>query len=158
MINIRPAKLDDAVSMAYIMRSLSHFYLDHNTPDIPDWLLESSSVSEFERRLVNQDFKSFVYTLPGRKADVSDIIGFISIKLFPERVHVQSLFVMESEQRRGVARELWRTVLSECSAEYYTVRSSVYAVPVYRAFGFIEQGGLQDSKGVRFQNMRYTNN
>jgi len=153
MINIRSANTDDAVAMAYIMRSLSHFYLDEGVSEIPQWLIEGSSVSEFEQRLANDEFKSYVFITPGQALQSGEIEGFISIRLLPERIHLQSLFVSESKQRRHVASQLWEYVLQEHPAKHYTVRSSIYAVPVYRRFGFVEQGDIQTNEGIRYQSL-----
>jgi len=153
MINIRQATIDDAVAMAYIMRSLSHFYLDEGVTEIPQWLLDGSSVSQFEQRLVSEEFTSFVYIHPGQKPHTGEIAGFISLKHFTNRLHLQSLFVAEAEQGRGVARALWRHVQAQFPAKHYTVRSSLYAVPVYRAFGFVEEGEVQENRGACYQAM-----
>lgn len=153
MINIREATLDDAVTMAYIMRSLSHFYLDEGVNELPQWLLDSSSVSEFEYRLASDDFKSFVYIMPGQELVTGDVAGFITIKLLPKRIHLQSLFVTESNQKRGVARALWQFILHHYPARQYTVRSSLYAVPVYRQFGFVDDGIVAVDEGLRYQTL-----
>ena len=42
------------------------------------------------------------------------------------------------------------------AAGEFTVNASLVAVPAYRAFGFVAQGGPQRMHGITFQPMRLT--
>ncbi|WP_375177913.1 GNAT family N-acetyltransferase [Marinobacter mobilis] len=111
---------------------------------MPEWFSKTLALSEFERRLSSKDFSSFVYTIN----DV--IIGYISIK---ENSHVYHLFVAESYQGKGIAKELWNYATSDSATSTYTVRSSIFAVPVYRRFGFKESEEATSKDGISFQPM-----
>lgn len=85
----------------------------------------------------------------------SQLTGFIAIR---DGYHLFHLFVERSHQRQGVARQLWERALRElCSAGTdgsYTVNSSLSAVPVYQAFGFVPAGSIQSKHGISFLPMR----
>lgn len=85
----------------------------------------------------------------------SQLTGFIAIR---DGCHLFHLFVERSHQRQGVARQLWERALRElCSAGTdgsYTVNSSLSAVPVYQAFGFVPAGSIQSKHGISFLPMR----
>src|SRR5438105_2158929 len=80
----------------------------------------------------------------------SQLAGFIAIR---DGSHLFHLFVERSRQRQGIARRLWERALEElCSPGSdggFTVNSSLSAVPVYLAFGFVP-AGLIESMGSRF--------
>ena len=67
--------------------------------------------------------------------------------------HLFHLFVSEKYQGKGLARELWGFASNVCVSNIYTLRSSLYAVPVYRKFGFIESGVAGEIDGIGFQPM-----
>ena len=85
----------------------------------------------------------------------SQLAGFIAIR---DASHLFHLFVERSHQRKGVARQLWERALRElCAATsngVFTVNSSLSAVPVYRAFGFVPAGSTQSMHGISFLPMR----
>src|SRR5262245_50301752 len=66
----------------------------------------------------------------------SRLAGFIAIR---DGSHLFHLFVERSYQRQGIARRLWERALEELCAPSsngtLTVNSSLFAVPVYQAFG-----------------------
>jgi GNAT superfamily N-acetyltransferase len=81
----------------------------------------------------------------------SQLAGFIAIR---DGSHLFHLFVGRSHQRQGVARRLWERALEELFAAGseggFTVNSSLSAVPVYQAFGFIPAGSIQSMHGISF--------
>ena len=85
----------------------------------------------------------------------SQLVGFIAIR---DGSHLFHLFVERSHQRQGIARRLWERVLEElCAAgtdACFTVNSSLSAVPVYQAFGFVPVGSVQTMHGISFLPMR----
>ena len=144
-MSIRKAKVGDALEIKSLVSSLSHFYLENKKSPIPDWLLSTLDVSAFERRLSNDWFTNFVYV------EGNDIVGYISMR--GER-HLYHLFVAEKHQRKGISTELWRYVISRMKSREYTLRSSTYAIPVYKRFGFIATGPAEVKDGIGFQPMR----
>ena len=85
----------------------------------------------------------------------SQLAGFIAIR---DGSHLFHLFVERAHQRPGIARLLWERVLRELCAPgsngAFTVNSSLSAVPVYQAFGFVPAGSLQSVHGISFLPMR----
>jgi len=85
----------------------------------------------------------------------SQLAGFIAIR---DGSHLFHLFVERSHQRQGLARRLWERALQELIAPGtdggFTVNSSLSAVPVYEAFGFVTAGSIQREHGISFLPMR----
>lgn len=143
-MSIRKAMVEDASKIRELVYSLSHFYLADKSSCFPEWFSKTLELSEFERRLSSEEFSSFVYSIN----DV--IIGYISIK---DRSHVYHLFVAESYQGRGIAKELWHYATSDSGIGQYTVRSSIFAVPLYKKLGFKESETETQKDGISFQPM-----
>ncbi|MCH8529481.1 MAG: GNAT family N-acetyltransferase [Saccharospirillum sp.] len=78
------------------------------------------------------------------------IVGYLAIK---GGSHLYHLFVSEAHQGKGIAKQLWMAAIEGSPVKCFTLRSSLYAVPVYKRFGFEESGpaGLKD--GISFQPM-----
>ena len=87
----------------------------------------------------------------------SKLAGFIAIR---DGSHLFHLFVDRSHQRQGIGRQLWERALREVcvpnSDGVVTVNSSLPAVPVYEAFGFVAAGSIQREHGISFLPMRYS--
>jgi GNAT superfamily N-acetyltransferase len=85
----------------------------------------------------------------------SQLAGVIAIR---DGSHLFHLFVERSHQRQGIARRLWERALEELrtagSDGAVTVNSSLSAVPVYEAFGFVPAGSIQRMHGISFLPMR----
>ena len=85
----------------------------------------------------------------------SQLAGFIAIR---DGSHLFHLFVERSRQRQGIARRLWERALKELcvptSDGGFTVNSSLSAVPVYQAFGFVPSESIQRVHGISFLPMR----
>ena len=145
LVSIRKAKVGDALAIKALISSLSHFYLDNKKSPIPDWFLKTLDISEFERRLSNDWFAHFVYIEGG------EIVGYIAMR---GESHLFHLFVAEDQQGRGISKALWKHVISGLKSKVFTLRSSIYAVPVYKRFGFVESGPVELKEGIRFQPMK----
>ncbi len=73
--------------------------------------------------------------------------------------HISLLFVAKAHHRKGIATALVQTVADACLAEgatRITVNSSPYALPFYRATGFVETDEAQVIDGIRFTPMQKT--
>ena len=85
----------------------------------------------------------------------SQLAGFIAIR---DGSHLFHLFVARSHQRQGIARRLWDRALRELCVPgrdgCFTVNSSLSAIPVYQAFGFVSAGSVQCMDGISFLPMR----
>jgi len=143
-MNIRNAREDDAEQLKKLATGLSHLYLTENESILPEWISSSLELQEFTKRLKSNDFNHLVYEIEGR------IVGYISIK---NKTHIYHLFVSQKYQRKGIARALWESIIKSNSSSKYTVRSSLYAVPVYESFGFIKTAPIDIKGNVKFQEM-----
>lgn len=147
-MSIQVAKASDVKHIADLVMSLSHYYLPPQdlTPDatLPSWLLNSLTEEQFLQRLNSSDYKNYIYIVD------EAIVGYISMK---EGHHLYHLFVTESHQGKGIANKLWKHTCEQCPAEKYTLRSSLYAVPVYKKWGFIETDSVKEKDGLKFQSM-----
>jgi GNAT superfamily N-acetyltransferase len=85
----------------------------------------------------------------------SKLAGFIAIR---DGSHLFHLFVARSHQGQGIARRLWERALRQLSVHGsdggFTVNSSLSAVPVYQALGFVPAGSVQSMHGISFLPMR----
>jgi GNAT superfamily N-acetyltransferase len=85
----------------------------------------------------------------------SQLAGFIAIR---DGSHLFHLFIDRAHQRQGIARRLWERALEELCAPNseggFTVNSSLSAVPVYQAFGFVPAGSIKSMHGISFLPMR----
>ena len=145
-MNIRKASISDAIKIRDLVSSLSHFYLEGDNTSLPDWFSDTLEISEFENRLKSDDFINLVCVLN------EEIVGYISIK---GSSHVYHLFVAEQHQGKGISKELWNHATSELDVSVYTVRSSIFAVPVYKNFGFKASGAIASKDGIQFQSMEF---
>ncbi|HEY4271323.1 MAG TPA: GNAT family N-acetyltransferase [Candidatus Udaeobacter sp.] len=81
--------------------------------------------------------------------------GFIAIR---DNTHLFHLFVARVFHRNGLARRLWREAREEAvrreNSGGFTVNSSLNAIPVYEAFGFVPSGPVATVHGISFMPMR----
>jgi GNAT superfamily N-acetyltransferase len=83
------------------------------------------------------------------------LVGVIALR---DTSHVHHLFVNPSFHRQGIAAMLWEQAqvcaIKAGNTQGFTVRSSVYAVPVYERFGFRQSGDHAEKDGIAFVPMR----
>ncbi|WP_204378398.1 GNAT family N-acetyltransferase [Agaribacterium haliotis] len=77
----------------------------------------------------------------------------MGISLLKKPNHLHHLFVSEEFQGNGISRILWQHVQQHVKCDSFTLRSSIYAVPVYKKFGFTESAAVQTKGGISFQPM-----
>jgi len=143
-MGIRVASSSDAEALSILVASLSHFLLEDGSRPLPEWFLQMISADAFKSRLRSPEFYNVVWELDGR------IVGYISVK---QRFQIYHLFVAEQHQGKGIARKLWSHITEKFGLSKYFVRSSLYAIPAYKAFGFVEAGEVQAKDGIAFQPM-----
>lgn len=140
---LRPATPDDAPSIAALIAR----YADELVLDRAQAGPYLASVSEDAERgyLASPRYRYHVATTD------AGLAGFIAMR---DTTHLFHLFVERSWHRQGLARALWeraRPVAAGAgSPPRCTVNSSLSAVPVYRAFGFIEAGPVTHVHGIAF--------
>jgi GNAT superfamily N-acetyltransferase len=143
-VSIRVAVKNDVVKISNLVASLSHFYLKNPAHELPEWFEKTLTKSAFLNRVESTEYANFVYEQEG------ETIGYIAMK---GDSHLYHLFVSENHQGKGLSRALWQFATNSCTANVYTLRSSLYAVPVYRKFGFIESDVAGEKDGIGFQPM-----
>lgn len=145
-MSIRYAQVEDALEIKQLVTGLSHFYLENPTHALPAWFAETLEKAAFEQRLSSTQFVNLVYV------NHTGIVGYLSIK---GGDHLYHLFVAASEQGKGIASALWREARTLIGFERCTLRSSLYAIPVYERFGFKMAGAAANKDGIGFQPMEW---
>ena len=147
---IRPLRIEDIVSaMELVWQVFSEFeapeYSDEGVARFRAFIIEYDSIAA--------KMKSGEMQLWGAFEDIR-IIGVIAIK---PPLHISLLFVDKQYHRRGIARNLLYTILRDETVvrgnECVTVRSSPYAVDIYRRLGFVPTDMEQTLNGLRFTPM-----
>jgi GNAT superfamily N-acetyltransferase len=143
-MNIRQAIEKDVTRVRNLVSSLSHFYLKDKTIELPTWFSDTRTDSAFLFRFQNVEFTNFVCELEG------EIVGYISFK---GNSHLYHLFVAETHQGKGLSKRLWAHAITYCISDRYSLRSSIYAIPVYQKLGFRTVGDAGEKDGIGFQSM-----
>lgn len=147
-MDIREAREDDVHQLANLVGSLAHFYLEGGKRSLPPWFMETIQPAAFITRIASKDYLNLVHQT-GNLID-----GYICIK---NGSHLFHLFVPERAQGKGIARKLWsRAKAANPSVHHYSLRSSMYAVPVYLKLGFHKIGEPGYKSGIWFQPMEFT--
>ncbi len=145
-MHIRKATLQDVYAVQKLVESLAGFYITGDTSNLPHWFQETLAEAEFARRFSSDAYLNLIGVVDG------ETVGYISMK---DKSHLYHLFVAQAEQGKGFGRALWQNALQYCPADRVTLRSSLYAVPVYKRFGFVESGPADERDGIGFQPMEY---
>lgn len=141
--DIEIKKIDkDALSDTLVLAM--DVFLEFEAPDYSE-----EGVKEFEKSIHDPEYikQLAVY---GAYVDGS-LVGVIATR--SEGTHIALFFVKGEYQKQGIGRQLFLTVLGECSADTMTVNSSPYAVPVYHKLGFEDKDAEQTVNGIRFTPM-----
>lgn len=147
---LRAGTPDDAMAIAALIAG----YADDLVLDRAQAAPYLASVSEEAERgyLASPRYRYVVAEVDGPRGAASHgLAGFIAMR---DTTHLFHLFVERSWHRRGLARALWTRVRGEIDAtrppRRHTVNSSLMAVPVYRAFGFVETGPVTRAHGIAY--------
>jgi predicted GNAT family N-acyltransferase len=85
-----------------------------------------------------------------------EIVGVIATR---ECNHIALMFVDKQHHKKGIARQLFETVLAEVKNNtditQITVNSSPYAVKAYERLGFKQTSGRQEKDGIIYVPMNY---
>jgi GNAT superfamily N-acetyltransferase len=148
-MEFRPGSPQDAEAIAGLIASFQRELTDDPSGAGAEEYLASVSVQAEREYLASERYR---YLLAYSD---SQLAGFIAIR---DGSHLFHLFVERSHQRQGIARRLWERVLRELcthsSNGAFTVNSSLAAVPVYQALGFVPAGSIQSMHGISFLPMR----
>lgn len=145
---LRPAQPADAPVIANLIAGLAHYFLADPAATEAGAFMESFSVDAVARCIADPAIDYVVACVGNELAGVGALRG---------QTHVHHLFVRADLHGQGVARGLWQRLkagaLTADGAGCFTVNSSLYAVPMYAAFGFAPTAEVQARNGVRYQPM-----
>lgn len=148
-MKFRAGSPSDAEAIAQLIASFQSELTDDPAGAGAEQYIASVSIQAEREYLASERYRYLLAYLD------SQLAGFIAIR---DCCHVFHLFVDRSHQRQGIARRLWEEALRKlCAAvgdESFTVNSSLSAVPVYQAFGFVPAGPIQSIHGISFLPMR----
>jgi GNAT superfamily N-acetyltransferase len=148
-MEFRAGSLPDAEAIAGLIASFQSELTDDPSGAGAEKYLASVSVQAEREYLASERYR-YLLACSG-----SQLAGFIAIR---DGSHLFHLFVERARQRQGIARRLWERALRDlCVASSdgaFTVNSSLSAVPVYQAFGFVPTGSTQRENGISFLCMR----
>lgn len=142
----RTATTSDKDAVSRLVNSLCHFFVSEPNASPPKWLQESLTTAAFRKRFLDPEYFNVV------AENETGILGYIAIK---NGNHLYHLFVDEAHHGRGIAQGLWHYCKESLGINTCMVRSSLYAVPVYKRFGFVITGTVAYKDGVGFQTMNY---
>tara|TARA_B100000902_G_scaffold282918_1_gene268923 strand:+ start:250 stop:855 length:606 start_codon:yes stop_codon:yes gene_type:complete len=146
-MKIRKAEISDVGDVAELVRSLSHFYLEEGQEELPNWFSQTLHDSSFRDRFTSIEYRNYVAEVDGV------VVGYISVR---NGLHLYHLFVLPTYHNKGIARSLWQFCVDELEIQRCTVRSSLYAIPIYSKFGFKPIDDVSYKDGIGFQPMLYT--
>ena len=148
-MEIRSGSPSDAEAIARMIASFQSELTDDPSGVGAEEYLGSVSV-EAEREYLASARYRYLLAYSGNQ-----LAGFIAIR---DGSHLFHLFVGRAHQRQGLARRLWEQSLRQLGEPgiqgAFTVNSSLLAVPVYRAFGFVPSGETTSANGISFLPMQ----
>jgi GNAT superfamily N-acetyltransferase len=150
MPSIRPANPADASAMAELIRGASERSFLREFAESGRLRFLSDHTSEMMiARLESGEFHYYLAEVNGR------LVGVVGLR---RKSHLFSLYVEDNMQRKGLGRLLWNHARARAEetgkVDEFTVNSSKNAVPIYERFGFVAEGPIVDSHGVRYVPMR----
>jgi len=142
-LTVRPAVVSDAAGISALIHSQLHHRAPDPTTPAPEQFVALFSPQAIAGYITGGNCNYLVALIGGQ------LVGALAIR---DNRHLFHLFVAEPYQRLGVARSLWNRakadVLATTNEAEISVRSSMYAVPVYERFGFKVSGPRVEDVGV----------
>ncbi|WP_321467802.1 GNAT family N-acetyltransferase [Halarcobacter sp.] len=142
---IKEAKIEDALSLSRLSRSLEAYLFEEK---MPKWFKNELSVKSFEERINSKNFIHYLYIKDQK------LVGFISIK---NKNHLFHLFVDKNFHKQGIARKLWNCVCENIDTNNMEVNASLYAIKAYESLGFEICDKEKFYLELKFQPMIYSN-
>jgi GNAT superfamily N-acetyltransferase len=146
-ISLRPATPADAAAISQLILGLTSYIEARPVDPGCESFLDTLTPEAIAERIAAP---GFVYIVA---EDESGICGVAALR---DARHVYHLFVKQELHRQGLARALLERIMRTSNSSFFTVNSSLFAVPVYLRFGFVRAGEQQTRNGVTVQPMVYT--
>ena len=153
-MSIRFASSIDSEALSVLVLEASQSVRDSDfTKEGWDLLKSTNTPQAFEKRFETKNYFCLVFEVD------REIVGYLAMIDFEKIDH---MFVLPKHRNNGVCKKLWSKAKEFCVESgygmYYWVRSSSYAEPVYRSFGFRPKGERKSSNGISFQFMELGKN
>lgn len=87
--------------------------------------------------------------------DNNKLVGILATR--SNGKHVALFFVNGTYHKQGIGRHLFEAAIKDNTTGQMTVNSSPYAVEVYHHLGFTDTNTEQQTDGIRYTPMLYTN-
>jgi GNAT superfamily N-acetyltransferase len=143
-LEIRSAKLTDASTISELVCSVAQSCLgDDATP-----FLNTVSSAAIESYIQNPIYSYALGFLD------NELVGIAAMR---DKKHFYHLFVSPNYHYNGIAKSLWHHLKSDAVSNginMFTVNSSIYAVPIYKKFGFLPTGEPQTRNGINYVPMQ----
>ena len=111
----------------------------------PEWYRESVQPSQIANLLKSEQMVWLV------AAQEQTLAGVLAVS---EKCHVKYFFVHPAYQKLGIGKQLWHFALRRGAlGDSLTVRSSLFAVPVYESLGFMATEPPKTFNGMHYQTM-----
>lgn len=146
-ISFRPAQVSDASAISRLIHSLASYIEDGVVNPEVESYFDTITPEAISERIAAPGFLYIV---------AEDHDGVCGVAGLRDSRHVYHLFVRQEMHRQGLARKLWERLRNSSNSSFFTVNSSLFAVPVYMRLGFVPTGEKQSRNGVTVQPMIYT--
>ena len=148
---IRKAKHNDIDGISQLITPLVIKYISPTCSKEGGQLILNSMAPNCISNYFDAGYEYHVAELNG------ELIGVVGMK---DNAHLYHLFVVDSQQGKGLSRKLWELARDECLANgnqgKFTVNSALNAADVYLKFGFVPVSGVREEFGVKDMPMELT--
>lgn len=142
---IRPALVTDASDIAALIYSTSVACCFTPEQPCPDWYEKSVQPSQIACLVKHENM---VWLVAMREQTLAGVLAIC------DKSHVKYFFVHPTFQKLGIGRQLWNfAVRIGVLGNSCTVRSSMFAVPVYERLGFRAVGPPSFFNGLHYQTL-----
>lgn len=142
---ITQASETNASAIAELIYSTSLICCFTHEQPCPEWYKESIA----PHQIANQLQAEHMVWLIAKLGEI--LVGVLTIS---DRSHVKYFFVHPNHQKKGVGKQLWHYAsLNGLLGNSLTVRSSLFAVPVYECLGFKVMEPPKVFNGMLYQTM-----
>jgi len=145
MVIIRNAVCEDAAPLSALIESVARRFCFNPAQQVPAWFQASVTPTAVAECIASAEYRYWVAERDRQ------LLGMIAMR---NANHIHHLFVLPQVHGQGIAGRLWARAKAECSG-VVTLRSSLYAVPVYERFGFVKSGPQAEKDGLAYQPMEW---
>ena len=142
---IRLASVSDASAIAELIYSTSLACCFTPEQPCPEWFKVSVTPTQIANHLESEKMVWVV------AEEDQSLVGVLSVS---DSINVKYFFVHPAHQKVGIGKKLWLFASNKgLLSGTVTVRSSLFAVPVYERLGFKISEPPKEFKGLHYQTM-----